>query len=161
MSVVASEKIEQMSGVTSEKIEQMPSKENPDDLYSVFENSLTRYSNEVRANAASYLQAVSDLQEEIIELRKKNVDSAISLQKTAFEKLGINTTIPDVTFNLGILLGEQTTKSWELQNQIVLKSIDTLSKNIQAFNTNSKTFEDFNKQLIDSWVSKINKTEKD
>ncbi len=150
-----------MSVVTSEKIEQMPSKENPNDVYSVFEDSLTKYCNEVRANAASYLQAVSDLQEEIIELRKKNVDSAVSLQKTAFGKLGVNTTIPDATFNLVKLFGEQTTKSWALQNQIILKSIDTLSKNIRAFNTNSKTFEDINKQLIDSWVSIIQKTPKD
>lgn len=161
MSVVSSEKIEQMSEVTSEKIEQIPSKENPNDVYSVFENSLTMYCNEVRANAASYLQAVSDLQEEIIELRKKNADSAISLQKTAFEELGVNTTIPDATYNLAKLFGEQTTKSWTIQNQIILKSLDTLSKNIEAFNTNSKSFEDINKQLIDSWTSIIYKTVKD
>jgi len=161
MSVVTSEKIEQIPVVTSEKIEQMPSKETPNDVYSVFENSLVRYCNEVRANAASYLQAVSDLQEEIIELRKKNADSAISLQKTGFEKLGVNTTIPDATYNLAKLFGEQTTKSWELQNQLILKSIDTLAKNIQAFNTNSKTFKDFNKQLIDSWGSIIKTTAKD
>jgi len=150
-----------MSVVTSEKIEQIPSKETPTDVYSVFEDSLTKYCNEVRADAASYLQAVSDLQLEIIELRKKNADSAISLQKTAFEKLGVDTTIPDATFNLAKLFGEQTTKLWELQNQIVLKSIDTLSKNIQAFNTNSKTFEDFNKQIIDSWASITMKPAKD
>ena len=149
-----------MSVVTSEKIEQIPSKETPTDVYSVFEDSLTKYCNEVRADAASYLQAVSDLQVEIIELRKKNADSAISLQKTAFEKLGVNTTIPDATFNLAKFYGEQTTKSWELQNQLILKSIDTLSKNIQAFNKNSKTIEEFNKQLIGFWVSTSKKQQK-
>jgi len=151
--------------VTSQKpkkIEsQKESKETSDDVYSVYEESLAKYFSEVKENAANYLQAVSDLQQEIIESRKKNTEHAIYLQKAAADKLGVNSNIPDNTFDLARSFAEQATKSWNLQNQMVLTSLDTLSKNIEAFNKNSKSFEEINKKLIDSWASTIKQYSKD
>lgn len=143
------------------KIVQHAKPKEAQDVYSVFEDSLERYFKEVKANAASYLQAVSDLQENIIELRKNNADSAISLQKAAYEKLDSNINVPSATLDMAKTIAEQTTKSWNLQNQMMLASLDTLSKNIQAFNTNAKTFEEINKKIIDSWASIIKQTAKD
>jgi len=43
----------------------------------------------------------------------------------------------------------------------MLKSLDTLSKNIEAFNKNSAVFETINKKIINSWVSIIKQTAKE
>lgn len=142
--------------VTSQKPKKIEKpKENSEDVYSVYESSLAKYFSEVKENAANYLQAVSDLQQEIIESRKKNLDHAINLQKTAAQKLGTNSEIPQTTLDLAKSFAEQAVNSWNLQNQMVLTSLNTLSKNIEAFNRNSKSFEEINKELIDSWASII------
>jgi len=51
------------------------------DIYFVVQQSFDKYFKMIKENASTYLQSVSDLQLEIIELRKKNVESAISFQK--------------------------------------------------------------------------------
>jgi len=125
------------------------------DVYSVFENSISTYFNEVRANTASYLQAVTNLQEEIIELRKHNADSAISLQKGISEKFGTDTDLPDATLEIGKTIAEQNSQAWNIQNNMILNSLDVMVKNIQAFNSNCKTFDNISKGIIDSWASII------
>jgi len=49
----------------------------------------------------------------------------------------------------------QTTKAWNLQNQLTRTSLETLSKNIQAFNDSSQAFTELNSKLIDFWASII------
>ncbi len=71
------------------------------------------------------------------------------------DKLGINTKIPDESLDIARNFAEQTTKAWNIQNQLVLTSLETLSKNIQAFNDNSQTFAEMNGKLIDFWASII------
>jgi len=148
------------------KVESIPqpesqSAEYTNDIYSVCQQSIDKYFKEAKSNAATYLQSVSDLQQEIVESRKNNVESAISLQKTMADKLGINTNIPDESLDIARNFAEQTTKAWNFQNQLMLTSLETLSKNIQAFNDNSKTFAEVNGKLIDSWASIIKKKSQD
>jgi len=125
------------------------------DIYSVCQQSIDKYFREAKSNAATYLQSVSDLQQEIIESRKNNVESAISLQKTMADKLGTNIEVPDESLKVVTAIAEQTTKAWNLQNQLMRTSLETLSKNIQAFNDNSQTFAETNSKLIDFWTSII------
>ncbi len=131
------------------------------DIYSVFQQSFDKYFKMIKENASTYLQSVSDLQLEIIELRKKNVESAISLQKTMADKLGVDTKVPETSLNIATDFAEQTTKAWNFQNQLMLTSLEMLSKNIQAFNGNSKTFAELNDKLLDSWASIIKKKSQD
>ncbi len=142
------------------KVESTPQPESQsakytNEIYSVFQQSIDKYFKEVRSNAATYLQSVSNLQQEIVELRKNNVESAISLQKTIADNLGTDTKIPDESLDIAKNFAEQTTKAWNIQNQLMLTSLETLSKNIQAFNDNSQTFAETNSKLIDFWTSII------
>jgi len=142
------------------KVESTPQPESQsakytNEIYSVFQQSIDKYFKEVRSNAATYLQSVSDLQQEIVKLRKNNVESAISLQKTIADNLGTDTKIPDESLDIAKNFAEQTTKAWNIQNQLMLTSLETLSKNIQAFNDNSQTFAEMNGKLIDFWASII------
>jgi len=136
------------------------SKSSAQDMYSVFQNSINRYFSEIKGNTADYLQAVTNLQQEIIQARENNAKNAISLQKTISDQLGINSINSDGALKLAKSLGEQTTKSWNLQNQLMIKSLETLSKNIEAFNKNSASFEEINKNLINSWADIIKHTAK-
>ena len=83
-------------------------------MYSVFQNSINRYFSEIKGNTADYLQAVTDLQQEIIEARENNAKNAISLQIVISDQLGINSNNSDGALKLAKSLGEQTAKSWNL-----------------------------------------------
>ena len=145
---------------TPQKPESQSAKET-NDIYSVCQQSIDKYFKEAKANAAIYLQSVSDLQQEIVESRKNNVESAILLQKTIADKLGTNTKLPDESLDIITNFAEQTTKAWNLQNQLTRTSLETLSKNIQAFTDSSQTFAEMNGKLIDFWASIIKKKSQD
>ncbi len=130
------------------------------DAYTLFEDSNSRYFTAVKANTASYLQAVTNLQEEIIELRKHNADSAIKLQKGISEKFATKTELPDATLGIAKTIAEQNSKAWNMQMEMILTSLDVLAKNIQAFNSNCKTFDNISKGIIDSWASTIKQASK-
>jgi len=123
--------------------------------YEIFQQSIDKYFKNVSVNTASYLQSVSDLQQEIIESRKKNAKSVILLQKYLTRKTYSDVKLPDESLQIVTDFTEQTNKAWNSQNQLMIKSLDVLSKNIQAFNENSEAFVSMNKELIESWVSII------
>lgn len=124
----------------------------PNDVYSVLEKSLDRYFKEVKENAASYFQAVSDLQQEIITMRKKNIGMISDVQKNLSEKAGVTSNLPENLSELANVITEHNIKAWQLQNGLVLASLEALSRNIQAFNNNAKMFADVNSKLVDSWI---------
>ena len=126
----------------------------------IFNQSIEKYFKNVSVNTASYLQSVSDLQQEIINSRKKNAESFILLQKIIAEKTKFNTKISDESLKIVNDFAKQTNQTWDLQNQLMLKSIDALSKNIQAFNENADTQLEMNKKLIESWASIIKEKKK-
>jgi len=130
------------------------------DAFTVFEDTNSRYFNAVKANTASYLQAVTNLQEEIIELRKHNADSVIKLQKGISEKFATDTELPDYTLSIAKTISEQNSKVWNMQMKMILTSLDVLIKNIQAFNSNCKTFDNISKGIINSWSSTIKQASK-
>ena len=138
-----------------EKIEQTKNAHQPRDVYDLFQNSLDKYFKEVKHNTATYLQTVSDLQEEIIDSRRKNVEQTIDLQKTAYAKFGGKNNISPASLDMVKTLSENTMTAWNLQNKLVLESLQILSKNIEAFNQNSTSFEETNKKLIDFWATVI------
>ena len=132
------------------------SKENPGNtnMYSILEDSLDEYFKQVKMNAMTYLQAVSDLQQEIITLRKNNMESMLKLQKTTGE-LKFNPNVSESVLNIFKSLSNQNSNALDFQNHLLILSIETLSKNIQAFNDNAKTFSDINQKILSSWASII------
>ena len=137
------------------EISKTNSKQDSKDMHSIYQSGLARYFSEVKANAANYLQAVSDLQQEIINLENNNFDNILSLQKTVTEELGINNYATDKTIDLSKSYAENTSEIWKAHNKLILSSLDILAKNIEAFNKNSELFSEINKNLIDSCSSII------
>lgn len=136
---------------TSEKESQKTS----EDAFDFFQKNIENYFKNVSVNTATYLQTVSDLQQEIIESRKKNAAAAVLLQKFLTKKTNSNVKVSDKSLEIFSDFAEQSTKAWNFQNQLMIKSLDALSKNIQAFNDNSEALTEMNKKLIESWSSII------
>jgi len=137
-----------------------PKISNENKTFEVFQQSIDKYFKNVSVNTATYLQSVSDLQLEIIESRKKNAESVMLLQKYLTRKTNSDVKLPDESLQIVTDFTEQTNKAWNFQNQLMIKSLEALSKNIQAFNENSDAFAGMNKKLIESWSSIIKESTK-
>jgi len=132
---------------TSGKSENTQSKK-LQDIHSISQHNITRYFNEVNATTANYLQSITDIQLQIMELRKNNVDSTIDLEQNLSKKLGVSGETTDVILNLINSIGEQTSKTLTLQNKLLLSSLDAIQKNIKTFNDNTETFYELNKKIM-------------
>ncbi len=147
----------------SEAKQKIPSKtqqqdkqtKNSDDIFSVYKQSVEKYFSETKAITADYLQSITNLQEELIESRKKNIDSAITIQKTFATNFGVNFNPSPQALQMINSLSEQIQKGVELESKMLMTSIITLEKNISTYNENAKTFADLNTKILDSWASAI------
>ncbi len=146
----------------SETKQKIPSKTQQDeqtnntgDIFSVYKESVDKYFSEMKATTADYLQSITNLQEELIESRKKNIDSAIAIQQTFATNLGFNFEPPAQAVQMINNLSEQIQKGVELENKMLMTSINTLEKNIGSYNENAKTFSDMNTKILDSWASAL------
>jgi len=145
----------------SNKKESLESKKTVENIsLDSFKKSIDKYFKNVSVNTASYLQSISDLQQEIIESRKKNTESIILLQKFLVDEINSHSKMPNNSLQLIYDFAEQTNKAWNFQNQMMQKSIDILSKNIRAFNNNAQELTEMNKKLIESWSSIIKESKK-
>lgn len=126
----------------------------------LLKKSIDKYFKNVSINTAGYLQSVSDLQQEIIESRRKNAESIILLQKFLIEQINSHSKIPVKSLEILTDFAEQGNKAWNFQNQLMQKSIDVLSNNIKAFNNNSHELTEMNKKIIESWAEIIKKSKK-
>lgn len=126
-----------------------------EDLFTVYNQSIEKYFSVAKRTTATYLQSVTDLQEQIIDSWKKSVDSAITLQQEFVHKSKMNVKVPDQTIKVINEMAEQTNKSKELQNKMLFASISAIMENIKAFNDNVKTFSQMNKKLAESCGSQM------
>jgi len=126
-----------------------------EDIFAVYNQSIEKYFTVAKKTTATYLQSVTDLQEKIIDSWKKSVDSAIKLQQEFAHESKMNVEVPDHTIKVINDMAEQTNKSKELQNKMLLASISAIRENIKAFNDNVKTFSEINKKLAESCGSQM------
>ena len=126
-----------------------------EDLFTVCNQSIEKYFTVAKKTTATYLQSVTDLQEQIIDSWKKSVDSAITLQQEFAHKSKMNVEVPDQTIKVINDMTEQANKSKELQNKMLFASISAIMENIKAFNDNVKTFSEMNKKLAESCGSQM------
>ncbi len=126
-----------------------------EDLFTVYNQSIEKYFAVAKKTTATYLQSVTDLQEQIIDSWKKSVDSAITLQQKFAHKSKMNVEVPDQTIKVMNDMTDQANKSKELQNKMLFASISAIMENIKAFNDNVKTFSEINKKLTESCGSQM------
>lgn len=123
------------------------------DIYKTYKKNVDTYFGEVRKITASYIQAVSDLQMEIVGSWRNTIDSAIAMQEKFSSKSGTKATRPDTAVKMIMDVSEQINKTQATQNKMLLASIDAMSQNIKTFNENVKVFDHLRSKIIESFMS--------
>lgn len=124
-----------------------------DDIYDVCIQNVDRYFSEIKKTTATYLQSVTDLQQEIVRSWRNTIDSAITFQQKFANNTPVNMKIPGLTTKLVDDVYGQLNKANALQNQMLLASIDAIGQNIKSFNNNVKAFTELRNKMIESYLS--------
>ena len=111
-----------------------------DDIYDVCMQNVDRYFSDIKKTTATYLQSVTDLQQEIVRSWRNTIDSAVTFQQKFVSNSPTNMKIPGLTTKLVDDVYEQLNKAHALQNQMLLASIYAIGLNIKSFNNNVKSF---------------------
>ena len=119
-----------------------------DDIYSIYSQSVDKFFSEIQKATAIYLQASTDIQQELIQSWKKNMDTAISFQKKFSAKSETKMQLSKESLRLIDDLTRQTMKAQELQNQMFSASVDAIIKNIRTCKESEQLFSKINEQLI-------------
>ena len=131
--------------------------EQPKDIYTVWNQSVAKFFDEVEKSTSQYRQSVATLQQEYLEAWKSVINSAIALENEYAVKAGLNADVPEATLKTAREITEKTIKAYQTQSKITADSIDIVKKAFQAFNDNTKSFASLNKEIMDSMMSVIPK----
>ena len=125
------------------------------DVLTVYNQNIQRYFISAKKTTSVYLQSVTDLQEKIIETWKKSMDSAISLQQKFAQDSKMKVEVPDASIKMINEISDQANKAQELQNKMMVASIEAIRQNIKSFNNNVKSFTEVNRKLAESCGSQM------
>ena len=123
------------------------------DVFSTVEETVDKQIKSTERSFPNYQTSVTSLQQEFTEAFENIVESTISLQREFANKTGINTALPEATENAVRKTNEQIGKVQDVQNKMVLATIDATRQNIKTFNENAKAFADLNKSVMQSWIT--------
>lgn len=126
---------------------------NPKDLFSVYHQNVDKFFNGIRTSVPQYHQAITNVQQEFIQVYENIADSTLTLQKEFAKKAGIASNIPEASIKVMQDTAEEITKAASIQNQITLATIDATQQNIKTFNDNAKSFAELNRNILESWIS--------
>jgi hypothetical protein len=128
--------------------------EESSDIYEDYKENVNTYLSEVTKTTSSYIQAVSDLQMDMIRSWRNTIDSIIGLQENFSNKSGTKYTFSDLEVKMVMdVLSEQINKTQEMQNKMLLASIDAIGQNTKSFNNNIKAFDEFRSRIIEFFIS--------
>ena len=123
------------------------------DVFSTVEQTVDKQIKSTERVFPNYQTSVTSLQQEYTEAFENIVESSIALQREFANKTGINTALPEATETAVRKTNEQISKVQDVQNKVVLATIDATRQNIKTFNENAKAFADLNKSVMHSWIT--------
>ena len=83
------------------------------------------------------------------------MDLAITLQQKFARESKMNVKVPDVTIKIIKDMAEQANNAQELQNKMLLVSIEAIRQNIKSFNNNVRGFTEVNRKLVHFYGSQM------
>ena len=128
-------------------------KSEKNDVFSTVEQTVDKQIKSTERVFPNYQTSVTSLQQEYTEAFENIVESSVALQREFANKTGINTALPEATETAVRKTNEQISKVQDVQNKVVLATIDATRQNIKTFNENAKAFADLNKNVMHSWIT--------
>ena len=115
-----------------------------DDIYSIYEQNMQKYFENIRKNYPQYFQAVTDFQQEYIKTVEKTLEVMISIQQE-FSNHIMNVEISQDVKNALVNSSKQIIRVNNMNNKIRNSIIHAMTSNLRTFRENVSSFADLNK----------------
>jgi hypothetical protein len=122
-------------------------------VYSMYQQNIQKYFENISKKSPQYFQAATDLQNECMKTYEKTITASVSVQQEFAKKTGIATEIPSAAKTAIEDTNKQIVQATTVNNQLVKTTIDATVQNIKTFNDNVNAFVELNKSIIQSWIT--------
>ena len=124
------------------------SKEN----FSVIEQYYNRYFLDIEQSVPRFQHEFFNLQNEYYKTWKNAVQANILLQKEFVNKTGFFN-LPESAQKIIENMNEELSRACSLRDNISISTIEALKKNIKMWNNNANLFAEYNKKMLQFWLS--------
>lgn len=123
--------------------------ENSIDFYGMWRKYTDSMFTYVEKAIPQYHQSFTNLAQEYIESWKNISCSAIDIQKNIAAKKGLSPNMSDATLKIAQNIEDESKKIVDVQNKVVIASIDAAKHTLNTINANSNEFTALNRNIID------------
>jgi hypothetical protein len=130
-----------------------------DNLYNTINLSVTRVVDEVAKAQPQYSQSISNLQLDYIQAVKSTVQNTLAAQKNIADARGFSLNLPFANQYLEQLsnqtneIANNIVKTVQVNNQVVVNSLDAARDNIRIYTRTTDAILEFNSNLAKAWTS--------
>jgi hypothetical protein len=131
----------------------------PNNLYDTINLSITRVVDEVAKAQPQYSQSISNLQLDYIQAVKSTVQNTLAAQKNIADARGLSLNLPFANQYLEQLsnqtneIANNIVKTVQVNNQVVVNSLDAARDNIRIYTRTTDAILEFNSNLAKAWTS--------
>ena len=128
-------------------------------LYDTINLSITRVVDEVAKAQPQYSQSISNLQLDYIQAVKSTVQNTLAAQKNIADARGLSLNLPFANQYLEQLsnqtneIANNIVKTVQVNNQVVVNSLDAARDNIRIYTRTTDAILEFNSNLAKAWTS--------
>jgi hypothetical protein len=130
-----------------------------DNLYDTINQSITRVVDEVAKAQPQYSQSISNLQLDYIQAVKSTVQNTLAAQKNIADARGFSLDLPFANQYIEQLsnqtneIANNIVKTVQVNNQVVVNSLDAARDNIRIYTRTTDAILEFNSNLAKAWTS--------
>ncbi|MBM3904694.1 MAG: hypothetical protein FJ357_06140 [Thaumarchaeota archaeon] len=136
-----------------QKVQNMTTNETTKDVFSVYTKSFDKLKSALDKSAAQSLQSYTSLNQELVTSWTNFVHTAVTIQQSVANKVGINYSLPEQSITAVSDATEAFVKAVETNNKVVQTAFDATIQNVKTINQNASAFADMGQNIVNSWIS--------
>ena len=144
---------DQVDSPPQQKVQKMTTNETTKDVFSVYTKSFDKLKSALDKSAAQSLQSYTSLNQELVTSWTNFVHTAVTIQQSVANKVGINYSLPEQTITAVSDATEAFVKAVETNNKVVQTAFDATIQNVKTINQNASAFADMGQNIVNSWIS--------
>ena len=130
----------------------MSDKKQSKDNFSIIEQCCNKYFLDIEQSVPRFQHEFFNLQNEYYKTWKNAVQANILLQKEFVNKTGFFN-LPESAQKIIENMNEELSRACSLRDNISISTIEALKKNIKMWNNNANLFAEYNKKMLQFWLS--------
>lgn len=122
--------------------------------FSVIEQCYNKYFLDIEQSVPRFQHEFFNLQNEYYKTWKDAVQANILLQKEFADKIELFN-VPESAQKIIESMNEELSRACSLRDNVSISIIEALKKNIKMWNNNTNVFAEYNKKMLQFWLSTI------